>query len=178
MAQRWFAFLRAMNTGGRRLTNDELCAAVSACGIEGPQAYQASGNVVFDDDRGADELQEALESGLRRELGYEVPTFLRSGEEVGAIASAEPFTDEQLAATEGRRQVIFLYRELDPEVLEEVTALIPREDVVVPGSRELHWLPVSGVGDSELDFGQLERVTGGTTLRTYRTVQRLAARFL
>lgn len=54
--QVWVAFLRGMNLGGRRLTNDELRAAVTACGCDDVETYQASGNVVLRDARPHDEL--------------------------------------------------------------------------------------------------------------------------
>lgn len=176
-AHRWVAFLRGMNLGGRRLTNDELVAAVQACGCRDVEAYQASGNVVLEDHRGAESLAVALEDGLERELGYAVPVFLRDAEQVRTIAQATPFTDEQLA-DRGKPQVILLARALSSEALGEVEQLVPDGDVLVPVGRELHWLPAAGVGRSTFDFHRLDRVTGGTTVRTHGTIQRLAATYL
>lgn len=87
----WVGFLRGMNLGGRRLTNDELVDAVRSCGCDDVEAYQASGNVVFGDGRPPDELTAALTGGLADALGYEVPVFLRDAHEVRAIAELAPF---------------------------------------------------------------------------------------
>jgi uncharacterized protein (DUF1697 family) len=175
--RRWVAFLRGMNLGGRRLTNEELIAAVRSCGCDDVDAYQASGNVVCADDRGADELTEALQAGLADELGYDVPVFLRGAEEVRAIASATPFAEAQLAGR-GKPQVIFLVAAPPQDVLERVEALVPEGDALVPAGRQLHWLPAGGVGRSTMDFRRLDDLTGGTTVRTHGTVQRLASRYL
>ncbi len=174
----WVAFLRGMNLGGRRLTNDELVRAVEGCGCRDVEAYQASGNVVFEDDRAEAEVATALTVGLEESLGYQVPVFLRDGDEVRAIAGLAPFTDQQLADSRSKPQVIFLPGELAPPALSEILALVPDGDALVPASRELHWLPSTGVADSELDFRRLDRLTGGTTVRTLGTVQRIAKRYL
>lgn len=172
----WIAFLRGMNLGGRRLTNDELCAAVEACGCHEVEAYQASGNVWFTDPRSREELEAALPDGFERELSYPVPVFLRSADELAVIADAAPFDDHQLAVSKGKPQVIFLHGELPSEVLDEVLELVPDGDVLVPSGRELHWLPAAGLSRSAFDLRRLDEVTGGTTIRTHGTVARLSAK--
>lgn len=174
----WVAFLRGMNLGGRRLTNDELVDAARGCGCADVEAYQASGNVVFKDDRPADELDTALTDGLADALGYPVPVFLRDADAVREIASATPFSPSQLAGSTPKPQVVFLHEQPAAQVLDEVHALVPEGDVLVGAGRELYWLPVSGVGASTFDFRRLDRLTGGTTVRTLGTVQRIARKYL
>lgn len=174
----WVGFLRGMNLGGRRLTNDELVDAARRCGCDDTEAYRGSGNIVFADDRPADQLTAALETGLEEALGYAVPVFLRDADEVRAIAAATPFTTSQLADSRSKPQVIFLPVEPSPLVLDELLALVPDGDVLVPAGRELRWLPATGVSDSTLDFRRLDQLTGGTTVRTLGTVQAIAKRYL
>lgn len=174
----WVGFLRGMNLGGRRLSNDELVAAVRTCGCADVEAYQASGNIVFNDGRPADELTAALTRGLADALGYPVPVFLRHADEVRAIAEEAPFTDAQLARSRSKPQVIFLRRAPSAPVLDDVAALVPDGDVLIPAGRELHWLPATSLADSALDFRRLDELTGGTTVRTLGTVQRLAKKYL
>jgi uncharacterized protein (DUF1697 family) len=174
----WVGFLRGMNLGGRRLTNDELIGAVCSCGCADVEVYQASGNVLFNDDRPADELTTILTDGLAEALGYPVPVFLRDADEVRALAAGSPFTEVQLADGRSKPQVIFLHRKPPARVLDDVLSLIPAGDVVTPAARELHWLPATGVGDTTLDFRRLDQLTGGTTVRTLGTVQRIARKYL
>lgn len=174
----WVGFLRGMNLGGRRLTNEELVGAVRTCGCADVEAYRASGNVVFNDDRPVDELTTALTDGLAEALGYPVPVFLRDADEVRAIAAGSPFTEAQLAASRSKPQVVFLSREPASQVLDEVVPLVPAGDVLVPAGREFHWLPATGVGASTLDFRRLDQLTGGTTVRTLGTVQHIAKKYL
>ena len=70
---RWVAFLRGMNLGRRRITNDELRAAFEGMGLGSPTPFLASGNVVFDTvERARKRLAARIESGLAEALGYEV----------------------------------------------------------------------------------------------------------
>lgn len=174
----WVAFLRGMNLGRRRLTNDELVEAFGRCGFDGAEAYQASGNVVFEDGRDRDELAGALEEGLGRELGYPVPVFLRRGDEVRVIAGTEPFSEDETASSRGKPQVIFLPGEPSSDVLDEILAILPPDDRLVAAGTELHWLPVAGLSTTDMDFRRLDEITGGTTIRTHATIRRLSARFL
>jgi uncharacterized protein (DUF1697 family) len=174
----WVGFLRGMNLGGRRLTNERLVDAVRSCGCDDVEAYQASGNIVFADDRPVDELAAALSGGLQAALGYPVPVFLRDWDEVRAIAAATPFTGPQLAGSRSQPQVIFLAEEPSVPALDRAMALVPDDDVLVPVGRELHWLPMAGVSGSELDFRRLDLVLGGTTVRALGTVQRIARKYL
>jgi uncharacterized protein (DUF1697 family) len=174
----WVAFLRGMNLGGRRLTNDELTVAIEAFGCREVRTYQASGNVVAVDERSEDELAVALEEGLEAALGYAVPVFLRNAREVRRILAATPFSDAARAASSGKPQVIFLRSPLSADALRVVETLIPDGDHMVATDRELHWLPAAGLADTTLDLRRLDAVTGGTTIRTRGTVQRLAAKFL
>jgi uncharacterized protein (DUF1697 family) len=86
------AFLRGMNVGGHRLTNDELRGHLEAMGFAGVATFRASGNVVLaGEERTPQAVAEHVEQGLEAALGYAVPTFVRSAEQVLAIAAAEPF---------------------------------------------------------------------------------------
>ena len=76
MASRYAAFLRGMNVGGRRLTNDELRSCLTDMGFRDVECFRASGNVVFDGDRRpAAAVKTRIEQGLAVSLGYAVPTW-------------------------------------------------------------------------------------------------------
>lgn len=174
----WFVFLRGMNLGGRRITNDDLCAAVTACGFEDVTAYQASGNLVIRADTTEASLVTTLADGLEAELGYPVPTFVRSAAELERLAAAEPFDDGQLAASKGKRQVILLQDAPADRILAQIHELVPDGEVVVADGRDLHWLPAAGLSDSPIDLRRIDTLTGGTTIRTHGTLQRMAGKFL
>jgi len=87
--ERYVAFLRGMNLGGRRIKNEELRRHFEETGFEEVATYRASGNVIFStSSREAEgKLAERMEAELDERLGYDVPVFLRSIDEVAAIAA-------------------------------------------------------------------------------------------
>jgi uncharacterized protein (DUF1697 family) len=174
---RWFAFLRAINTGDRRLTNEALLAPFGELGFTDVAAYQAAGNVTFgcDDPGLVDEGR--IEDVLAEAYGFEVPTFVRSAGEVAALVVAEPFTAKELASTAGKVQVAFLRSAPTPDQLVALHALAPAEDRVVVIGREWYWLPVEGISASQLPVSRVEGVLGELTMRTLGTVQRMAAKY-
>ncbi|MHC4472398.1 MAG: DUF1697 domain-containing protein, partial [Planctomycetota bacterium] len=166
--RRYVAFLRGMNTGGHRIKNDDLCACFEQLGFRDVSAFLASGNVVFDAARDdATEAAEHIEKGLRSALGYEVPTFLRTADEVRAIAGHEPF-DEELVKSAGKLQVALLPREPAKSARRKVLAFATEDDRLAIRGRELYWLPRGGMLDSDLDLARIERTLGPWTVRTKR----------
>jgi uncharacterized protein (DUF1697 family) len=163
-----------MNVGGRRLTNRELCGHIEALGFRDVSAFLASGNVVFDAGERQD-VRERIEEGLREALGYDVPTFLRTAQEVVDIATRDVFGAD-LLATHGKEQVVLLQGEPAPDVANALLALSCDDDRLALHGTELHWLPRGSVLDTTLDWKQIERDVGATTTRTRNTVRRLATK--
>lgn len=172
------AFLRGMNLGNRRIANDDLRAAFERIGFGAVATFRASGNVAFDSDGEQREgaIVERIETGLRRELGYEVPTFLRTCAEVRQIAAREPFDEAALAASKGKQQVLMLLAKPSAAASRKALALASEDDRLAVEGRELHWLPRGGMSDSELDLKAVEAELGPTTCRTMGTVGQIAAK--
>ena len=172
---RYFAFLRAINTGNRRLTNRQLVAPFEAMGLSDVAAYQAAGNVTFRSETLADEP--TIESALATAYGFETPTFVRSEAELASIVAAQPFPPAAVAATAGKIQVAFLRAAPSEERRAAAVVLVPEEDQVRVIGREWYWLPQEGISTSKLPVGQIEGVLGEMTIRTMGTLQRMSAKF-
>ncbi|HSP04111.1 MAG TPA: DUF1697 domain-containing protein [Acidimicrobiales bacterium] len=176
MPTQMVAFLRAINTGGRRLSNDALLEPFRAAGLDDVGAYQAAGNVTFLADRDPESLEAGLAPLLRAAYGFEAPVFVRTADELGARISALPFTAADLDATEGRTQITFLASPPSPAQIDDVLGLVPDEDRVAFVEREWFWLPRAGVSTSALPVVRIERILGPMTMRTVGTVERLLAK--
>lgn len=170
---RWIAFLRAINTGHRRVKGDRLVAIFEDLGFEDVSTFQASGNVLFSADSPD---TSAIEHALMDALEYEVPTVLRSGTHVDEIASAMPFDESELDASQRRVQVILIRDTVDPERLRRALSGAPPDEVLRALGGDVFWLPRVGISDSSLDLSALERMLGPVTVRTHATMGRLAAR--
>lgn len=176
--ERYVAFLRGMNLGRRRIRNEELRAEFEALGFEAVETFRASGNVVFGAGSGSESaLAKKIETGLGDALGYEVPVFLRSCVEVVEIAAREPFEAKQVAASNGKLQVLFLDRRPSAAARKKVLALSTDEDRLAIEGRELYWLPSGGISESELDLKAIDAALGDGTMRTMGTVEQIAAKY-
>jgi len=169
------AFLRGMNLGGRRLTNEELRGHVVALGFDGAEIFLASGNVALAGGAsGAPaRIESALETGLAAALGYDVPTFVRSREELLEIAAAAPLAREGW----GKLQVALLRGAPSAAARAATLEHAGPEDLLAFGARELYWLPAGPMSRSELDLKAIGGVLGEMTIRTKNTIERMAARY-
>lgn len=175
---RYVAFLRGMNLGRRRIKNPELCVAFEEIGFNNVSAFQASGNVIFDtDENNPSIVSQSIEDGLRTSLEWEVPTFLRTAEEVQAIAAHSPFENVDVDAR-GKTQVIFMRRRIPDEERDTLMVLSTHEDMLETEGGEIYWSPKGNFLDSQLDHKILEGIVGSFTVRTKGTIERLAKRFL
>lgn len=176
---RYVAFLRGMNLGGRRITNAELAERFTDIGLLDVRVFRASGNVIFlSDAQGESELQSRIEAGLAASLGYGVPTFLRSAEEVAQIAQEEPFSAEELDAGIGKIQVALLASMPPKKARDALLELSCQDDLLCFGERVLYWLPCGPMSQSELNWKAVEKLAGPTTLRTMGTIREIAAKHL
>lgn len=175
--QLYFAFIRAINTGGRRLTNDQIVEPFWRLGFAEVVAYQAAGNVAFQSDDPTESHPERLDAALAEAYGFDAPTFVRRVDEVRAIVDGQPFTPDELAATAGKIQVSFLRSAPDATRTSQVQALVPQDDRVVFSGREWFWLPTDGVSGSQLNVGAIEQRVGLMTMRTLGTVSRMLNKF-
>lgn len=173
---RYVAFLRGMNLGGRRITNEALRSHFEALGCEDIATFRASGNVVFAKSGRPVELTAQLEQGLAKALGYEVPVFLRSAKQLLAIAVQEPFDAKQLAASKGKPQIAFLVKKPSPAAAKRALALGSDADLLTLDRGELYWLPEGGLSESDLDHKALADALGPMTIRTKGTVEQIAAK--
>lgn len=175
---RYVAFLRGMNLGGRRIKNEELRRQFEEIGFEQVATFRASGNVIFATPKREAEgkLAQRIEAELGERLGYEVPVFLRSIEEVAAIAAREPFEAKAVAKSKGKLQVSFLQKKPSAAARKKALAAVTDEDLLAIEGRELHWLPSGGISESDLDWEPIEAALGSGTIRTMGTIGQIAAK--
>jgi uncharacterized protein (DUF1697 family) len=173
------AFLRGMNLGGRRIANDDLRVHFEAIGLLEVGLFRASGNVVFAAPAGESPgaLADRIEAELGERLGYPVPVYLRTAEEVRAIAAHAPFPAAEVEASEGKLQVMLLLEQPRAPARREALALAPDEDRLAFGERELYWLPSGGLLESALDLKAIAGLLGPTTVRTKGTMEQLARKY-
>lgn len=177
--KRYVAFLRGMNLGGRRIKNEELRRHFEEMGFEEVATFRASGNVIFSaPGREAEgELAARVEAELDERLGYDVPVFLRSIDEVAAIAGQQPFTVNQVERSKGKLQVSLLKKKPSTATKKKILALASEEDLLAIEDRELYWLPSGGISESDLDLKAIDSLLGPGTIRTMGTIEQIASKY-
>ena len=168
-----------MNVGGHRITNDDLRTALASIGFEDVGVFRASGNVAFDAGDASDaEVTERVEQGLQSELGYAVPTFVRTADEMHALAAEQPFDAETLESSKGKLLVVFLRKRPGKKDREAVLARATDSDQLTFGAgSELYWLPAGGLMESDLGMDGVSDLVGVATHRTKGTVEQVTKKF-
>jgi uncharacterized protein (DUF1697 family) len=176
---RTFAFLRALNVGGHTVTMARLKALFEELGLQDVETFIASGNVVFKGGtRKEAALQGEIEAHLREALGYEVATFLRTEQELGALVKGCPFAEAEVAAGQALN-VALLQAPLTREAETLLQALGTELDAVRTSGREVWWLCQAKQSESTFSNDVFEKALGlKATFRGFNTLQRLAAKYL
>ncbi len=174
-AQKFIAFLRAINVGGHVVKMDRLRHLFEGISFDNVETFIASGNVIFDaptDDARA--LEVRIESHLQTSLGYAVSTFLRTPEEMVRVMTYQPFP---AAPGDSTLYIGFLAATPSLEVQAKVAGCrTPIDELCVHG-REVYWLCHKKFSESLFSGAKLEKALGmPTTLRNLSTVRKLAAK--
>lgn len=179
MANRYVAFLRAINVGGHTVRMEDLRAHFEALGFAGVATFIASGNVIFEaGGAGGRKLETRIERHLEEALGYEVATFIRTIPELASIPSNQPFQPSELAGEGHRLYVGFLRSEPPASGKRAVLELSSDVDTLSVVGRELYWLSRVSMRDSPVTGARLEKLIGGpATLRNINTVNRLISKY-
>jgi uncharacterized protein (DUF1697 family) len=145
-------------------------------GFSDVATFRTSGNVVFQGDAPS-KLVERIEAGLAEAVGFDVPTYLRTADEIEAIAGDEPFKPQLMSASRGKLQVLLLRHKPPASARRKALGLATDQDRLAFGERELYWLPSGGTRDSALKPGAVEELLGPMTMRTKGTIDALAAKY-
>jgi uncharacterized protein (DUF1697 family) len=173
------AFLRAINVGGRTVTMEALRRQFETMGLDDVETFIASGNVIFSAPRSASlpALERRIEKQLQASLGYEVKTFLRTSDEVAAIAGYRPFKASQLRDARSLN-VAFLGAPLDPAAVKLLMAMRTPIDEFHLNGREMYWLCRGLQSESTFSNARFEKATAGrATFRGLNTIVRLAKKY-
>ncbi|HEY4067806.1 MAG TPA: DUF1697 domain-containing protein [Burkholderiaceae bacterium] len=170
---RLVAFLRAVNVGGRTVKMDALRAAFEALGLTKVETFIASGNVVFDS-KGRDlaALERRIENALHASFGFEIDTFVRTRDEVAALAAHAAFE-----AAETTQVVGFLRAVPDAGALKTIAGMGSEVDRFQVEGRELFWLSSAKQSESVFSNAVFERALKlRTTFRGVGSLRKMVAK--
>lgn len=174
---RYVAFLRGMNLGKRRLEMSRLRSLFEDLGYTDVATFIASGNVVFSTpERATEKLESRVAAHLEQALGYDVDTFVRTLDEVVAIARSKPFPED---GNEGITvHVGFLQKPLSGATAKSMIGVRTPDDEFLVKGREYYWLCRIRTSDSKVwtlpDLKALRLPT--STMRNMSSIRKLVAK--
>ena len=161
----YVALLRGVNLmGGTVLRMADLKAIAERLGFDRPSTFIASGNLLFASGKKESAVKSALEKALKAHMARDVGVMVRTGAEMAAAATANPFADEP-----GNRVVAIFLDEAPPK--DALTAAKRVEDErMALGKREIYVHYPRGQGQSRLTIPAAARGTA----RNMNSVAKLA----
>jgi uncharacterized protein (DUF1697 family) len=165
----YIALLRAINVTGRFIKMSELASAFHRLGFVDARTYLNTGNVIFSSPaRSAPKLEATLEAQIEPHLGFKSEIFLRSVEELKAIAASAETLRQRVPAT-GEVNVCFLQAPISRAQALELHTLKTNVDDFEVHDREIYWLCLTKQSDSKFSNATLER-----KLKTRSTLRRVS----
>ena len=168
------ALLRGINVGGaNKIAMTELRALAGELGWMQAETYIQSGNLVFDAEDERTRLETALEVGIQRRFGLNVPVLVRAAAEWTALVAANPFPEA--AETEPNRLMLLLSKQPPPPEAAAALQERARNGERVATAGKALWIHYAGgAGTSKLAPALIDRLVGSpATARNWRTVLKL-----
>jgi uncharacterized protein (DUF1697 family) len=176
---KYITFLRAINVGGHTVKMERLKKLFEALGFSNVETFIASGNVIFDSSsKNTKMLKKKIATHLKKSLGYEVSTFIRSTSELAEIAQYKPFPDSELNALGNRLYVGFVQESPGGEAKKKLLGFSSKADEFHIHGREVYWLCRIRFSESKFSGGLLEKILATpATFRNVTTVKKLAEKY-
>ena len=174
------AFLRGINLGKRRIKMDDLQSHFETLGFTDVSTFIASGNVLFTTkSRTVDKLAKRIESHLEQELGYSVPTLIRTQNEITDLVAQAPLGELFSDGPKPSTQVTFFSEALPDATAKALVNFRSSTDAFAIVGRELYWRCATRISESTVWKDPAinpHHIPTGTT-RNLNTLQKLVARF-
>jgi uncharacterized protein (DUF1697 family) len=170
---RYVALLRGINVGrAHQVDMPRLRELLTARGYGDVRTHLRSGNVVLTSALPEAELAADLSGAIEVEFGFAVPVVVRSGAEIRAVLTGDPFAT--VATDPARYLVTFMAEPPDRARVDALPAAEGGGEYLVRG-RELYlWLP-DGIQGTPLASWKWDTLLGRPgTSRNWNTVTKLA----
>lgn len=176
---RYVALLGGINVGGHRVKMAELRAVFEALSFQNVATFIASGNVLFDaDSADAPGLAAQIELRLAQELGYKVPTFLRSLEALQGVVAYQPFPSTTFNPGVDTLSILFLAAPLPAEFHAPLCSFRTTMDEFHIHQCEIYWLCRGKTSGSLVNWSLMSKQVAlpAVTVRNATTIRKLVAK--
>ncbi|MFA5930890.1 MAG: DUF1697 domain-containing protein [archaeon] len=116
---KYVALLRGINVGGNhKVDMKKLKTIFESIGCSNVFTYINSGNVLFESNKNSSEIKKEVEAELKKNLGFDVPTLIKTRKELQNIAHKIPLTWVNDDAQ--KTDVAYLFSEIDSKKILDV----------------------------------------------------------
>ena len=166
----YIAILRGINVGGKRMIKmDDLKRLLATLDLQNPLTYIQSGNVVFQSNATADQLQKNIAIAIETTYGFEVPVLVFAIDELKKIIANNPLAKEKDKAEE-YWHVTFLAEKPTLENWQKINPAAYLPDAVAIKDRAVYLHCPNGYSNSKLTNSFLEKQLKTTaTTRNWKT---------
>ncbi|GMQ94429.1 MAG: hypothetical protein BMS9Abin12_1919 [Acidimicrobiia bacterium] len=169
---RYVAFLRAINTGNRRIKMVDLRGVYVDLGYTDAATYIATGNVIFESDSRPD--VSVLESAFEHAFGFHSEVFLRDEDEIKSVLARIPWSD-----ADGTVEVSFLETIADTQAAQTLEATAAKPEALSVSDSEVFFLREGNGAPTTHKESTSTRILGmKMTRRGLSTVQKIYTKFL
>lgn len=109
---KFVALLRGINVGGNhKVEMNRLKTIFKSLGYLNVSTYINSGNILFESDKKTEIIKREVGNKLKKEFGFEIPTLIKSEDELSEVAKAIPKEWQNDASQ--KTDVAYLFHEID-----------------------------------------------------------------
>ena len=170
------SMLRGVNVGGHHLIKmDALRALYESLGLQDPQTYVQSGNVIFKTkERDLARLARQIENEIERRFGFRPGVILRTSSDLRDVINRNPFAARR-DLDPSKLLVTLLATDPGPDAREALLRIKPDPEELRIAGRELYIYFPNGIGRSKLPPLLDRTLKKSSTARNWNTVTRLLA---
>ncbi len=168
----YIALLRGINVGGhKKVPMAELRELLTTSGLENVQTYIQSGNVIFQStQKNKNKLEDLIHNAITSHFDFEVPTLVRTREDLKTIFDNCPFTEEKKVNS----YFTMLSEIPEKDLVDEASKkTYPNEDYIILNDC-IYFFCANGYGNAKFNLNFFERKLNiNATSRNYKTMVKL-----
>jgi uncharacterized protein (DUF1697 family) len=175
--ERFVAFLRGINVGGRTVVKEKLKEAFTSLGFQEVSTFKQSGNVIFETEIvHHKEIETKIKAKLYKMLGYEVSVFVRTFPQLKSIIEYDAFKDQE---TEGTSFLVTFLTTTQANFPLNFPLKIPKSTAQIISKKGTEVFSVThGGGEGALPNPFLEsRLNLKTTTRNINTIREIVEKY-
>ena len=175
--ERFVAFIRGINVGGRIVVKETLKEAFTSLGFQDVSTFKQSGNVIFKTEIvNSKEIEDKITNNLCKMLGYEVSVFVRSFPQLKRIVEHDAFKGKE---KEGTSFLVTFLGDLPTIFPLSLPLTIPKSTAQVISTKGTEVFSVThGGGEGALPNPFLEsKLKVKATTRNINTIREIVEKF-